>query len=136
MAKFVMTDAFVSINGVDLSDHVETVELDYRAELQDDTAMGDDTRSRLGGLKDWSLAVTFHQDYAASEVDATLFSLVGSTSTIIVRPDNSDGVGSTNPNFTGTAILEAYNPMGGAVGELAKATATFQAAGTLSRATS
>lgn len=134
MATFVMTDAFVSINAVDLSDHVRSVTLSYSAELQDDTVMGDTTRSRTGGLKDWSLEVEFLQDYAASKVDATLFTLVGSTSTIIVRPDNSDGVSATNPNFTGTAILESYNPGTGSLGEMATATASFQAAGALSRA--
>jgi hypothetical protein len=135
MATFVFTDGFVSINAVDLSDHVKSVTLDYSAEPQDDSAMGDTTRSRTGGLKDWSVSVDFHQDYAAAKVDATLFSLVGTTTALIVRPDNSDGVSATNPNFTGTGLLESYNPAGGSLGEMAAATATFQAAGTLTRAT-
>lgn len=135
MASFVATDCFVSINGVDLSDHVKSVSLDYSAEMQDDTAMGDTTRSRTGGLKDWSASVEFHQDYASSKVDATLFTLVGSASTIIIRADNDDGVSETNPNYTGSATLESYNPAGAAVGEMASATASFVAAGTLTRAT-
>lgn len=134
MANLVLTDAFVSFNGTDLSANVKSVTLDYSAEALDVTAMGDTTHIRLGGLKDWSASVEFHQDYAASSVDATLFPLVGSTGTLIIRPDNSDGVGATNPNFTGTALLESYNPVGGGVGELAAASASFQAAGTLSRA--
>jgi hypothetical protein len=135
MAAFVFTDGFVSINGVDLSDHVESVSLDYSAELQDSTTMGDTTRERLGGLKDWSASITFKQDFAAAKVDATLFSLVGVASTIILRADNSDGVSATNPNYTGSAILESYPPLGGGVGEMAKTTAKFMAAGALSRAT-
>lgn len=136
MAQQVFSDAFVSINAVDLSDHVRSVTLNYAAEMLDDTVMGDDTRSRAGGLKDWSVNVEFINDWAAGEVDATLFTLVGSTSTIIVRPDNSDGVSATNPNYTGTAILESYPPLGNGVGELATTNATLQSAGTLSRATS
>lgn len=136
MAAFVYDDAFVSINGVDLSDHVRSVTLDYKAELQDDTAMGDTTRSKLGGLKDWSLQVEFNQDFAASSVDVSLFSLVGSTFTVIVRPDKSTAVGATNPNFTGTGILESYPPISGGVGELATTSVSIQAAGALSRATS
>ena len=40
MATFVFTDASVTINSVDLSDHVRSVTLDLSAEEQDDTAMG------------------------------------------------------------------------------------------------
>lgn len=135
MATQVFSDAFVSINGVDLSDHVRSVTLNYSAELVDETAMGDTTRKRKGGLKDWSLDVEFNQDFAASEVDVTLFTLVGSTFTVIVRADNSDGVSSTNPNYTGTGILESYPPITGGVGDLHTTSITIQSAGTLSRAT-
>ena len=136
MAAFVLTDAFVSINGVDLSDHVRSVTLDYKAELQDDTAMGDTTRSKLGGLKDWSVQIEFNNDFAASNVDATLFPLVGSTFTVILRPIKATVVGTTNPNYTGTGILESYPPLGGGVGDMATTSVSIQAAGTLSRATS
>ena len=40
---------------------------------QDDTVMGDTTRSEAPGLKNWELEGLFNQDYAAGEVDATLF---------------------------------------------------------------
>lgn len=136
MATIVLTDAFVSINGVDLSDHVKSVTLPYAAEMLDDTVMGDDTRSSKGGLKTWSITIEFLNDWAANEVDATLFPLVGSTFTIIVRPVNTGGVSATNPNFTGTGILESYPPLGNQVGELATTSVTVQSAGTLSRATS
>lgn len=136
MATQAFTDAFVSINSVDLSDHVRSVTLNYAAEMLDETAMGATTRTRKGGLKDWSLEVEFNQDFAASEVDVTLFSLVGTTFTVIVRPDNSEGVGTTNPNYTGTGILESYPPLAGAVGDLHTTSITIQSAGALSRATS
>ena len=136
MATTVLTDAFVSINGVDLSDHVKSVTLPYAAEMLDDTVMGDDTRSSKGGLKTWSITIEFLNDWAANEVDATLFPLVGATFTIIVRPVNTGGVSATNPNFTGTGILESYPPLGNPVGELATTSVTVQSAGALSRATS
>lgn len=135
MATQVFTDAYVLINAVDLSDHVRSVTLNYSAELVDETAMGDTTRVRKGGVKDWSMEVEFNQDYAASSVDATLFSLVGSTFTVTVRPDNSDGVSATNPNYTGTGILESYAPLSGSYGDLHTTSITIQSAGALSRAT-
>lgn len=135
MATFVMNDAFISINSVDLSDHVKRVTLNYESETADDTHMSDNTRIMQGGLKNWGLEVEFSQDFASGEVDATLFSLVGTTTTIIVRP-TSDAVSATNPNFTGTALLTDYPPLAGSIGEHAQTTASFVAAGDLSRATS
>jgi hypothetical protein len=135
MAELVFTDAFVEINSVDLSDHVRQVTLNYSAELQDSTAMGDTTRERLGGLKDWSLTVEFNQDFAASEVDATLFSIVGTVFGVEVRATSS-ARSATNPGYNGNGILESYAPFGGGVGDLLVAPVTIQAAGTLSRSTS
>ena len=135
MAKFVLTNAFVSIAGTDLSDHVESVALNYEAEGQDATSMSDLTRIMLGGLKNWSIDVNFRQDFASSSVDDTLFSIVGTQVTVIVRPD-AGSVSTTNPNFTGTALVQSYNPLGNSVGDVAAAPVTLMSAGTLSRATS
>ena len=134
MAVTHLSDAFVRINGVDLSDHVKGVDFTYEAEALDDTVMGDDTRSNLAGLLNWSCSVTFLQDYAASKVDATLFSLVGSTGFALrVRPDNSDGPGATNQNINGQCILTSDPPITGSAGDLHEVTANFASAGTLTQ---
>jgi hypothetical protein len=135
MASLAFTNASVVLNSVDLSDHVKSVTLNYSAAMLDDTAMGDTTKKNKGGLKDWSLNVEFKQDYAAASVDATLFPLVGSTFTVAVKPVNT-ATSATNPQYSGTGILESYPPIAGGVGNLAAASVTIQAAGTLSRATS
>jgi hypothetical protein len=133
VSHFVFTNAYVMLNAVDLSDHVKSVTLDYKGELQDNTAMGATTRTRLGGLKDWSLEIEFFQDFAAAEVDATLFGLVGTPFTIEVKPVNA-AASPTNPRYNGTGILESYPPIGGSVGEMAMTSVSIQAAGVLSRA--
>ena len=132
MATIVLTNAYVSINSSDESDHVRSVTLEYNAELLDDTAMGDTTRSRIGGLKDWSLTVEFYQDFADDDLDEDMFNLVGTTTTVAVRPVNG-AIATTNPEYTGTAILESWPILGNAVGEMAMATATFRSAGALTR---
>jgi hypothetical protein len=134
MATLVYTNAKIEVNGVDLSAHASEVSLNYASEMQDETAMGDDTRIRKGGLKDWSVDVTFHQDFAAAKVDATLFSVVGTTVCVELRPQN---ICSTviNPTYSGIGIIESYNPLGGAVGALLDAPVTIQSASTLARAT-
>ena len=133
MATLVYTNAKLEINGVDLSANASEVSLHYASETLDETAMGDDTRINKGGLKTWSIDVTFHQDFAANKVDATLFSLVGTTVCVEVRPQNICST-SINPEYSGIGLIESYNPVGGAVGSLLDAPVTIQSAGTLSRA--
>jgi hypothetical protein len=135
MANVVLTNAFVSLNSVNLSALVRSVTLNYAAQLQDDTAMGDTAVSRIGGLKDWSLEIEFFQDYDSSKVDATLFTLVGSTFAVEVR-HSAASASATNPKYTGTGILESYQPVGGAVGENLMAPVTIQGVGALTRGTS
>ena len=137
MATFVLYDASLTVAGVDLSDHVRSVTVDAGQNMADDTAMGDAFVSNAAGLATWSVSVEFLQDYASSKVDATLEPLlgIGNTAALVVKP-TSGSVSSTNPSYSGTGILESYNPIGGSVGDQAMASATFQSASALTRATS
>ena len=135
MSELIFSDASVIISTKDISDHVKSATLNYAAEMQDNTAMGDDTKSSFGGLKTWSLEVEIKQDFAASDIDSILFPLVGTAFTVALRP-TSAVVSATNPSYTGTGILESYPPLGGSVGDLATTSITIQCAGTLSRAVS
>jgi hypothetical protein len=134
MASLALTDAFVSIGGVDLSDWVLSVTLPRGVESLDETAMGDTTRKGKGGLKTWNVEVEFKQDFAAGGPDATLDPLVGTTATIIVRP-TSAAVSATNPNYTGTGLITNYQPFGNSVGDLATCSVSIESAGTMTRAT-
>ena len=134
MAEIVLTNAFVEINAVDLSDHVRSITINYAAEIKDKTAMGDTSRSRLAGLKDWSVDIEFNQDYAASEIDVTLFDLVGAAAFAVeFRPD-AGTVAPTNPKYTGNALLESYPPISGNVGDEHTVGITLQGDGDLTRA--
>ena len=117
MAKLVLTNAQVLINAVDLSDHVDTVTVNYSAAEVDSTSMGQAGISRLPGLKDWSLDIIFAQDFALAKVDATLFPLVGTVFAIEVRPVNA-ARSTTNPAYTGNGLLSTYSPLGQKVGAL------------------
>lgn len=138
MATVAYTNAYLSVNGNDLSSHVSELTLNYSSEMLDETAMGDSNRVFKGGLKNWSVDVTFHQDFSAGGPDAILFPLVGVTACIELRPRNSCST-AINPSFSATAILDAYPPMAGAVGDLLDVTGTFQPGGSapnLTRASS
>jgi hypothetical protein len=136
MAGIVLKNAYVKINNIDLSDHVTQVTIKYAAEIHDMTAMGATARSRIAGLKDWSADIEFNQDFAAGEVDATLWPLVGADSFAVeIRPD-AGAVSATNPSYTGNAVLPEYNPIDGQVGALLKTKVTLQGDGNLIRGTS
>jgi len=135
MAEFVLTNAHLSVATVDLSDHVRQLTLNDGADAPESTAMSATYRARLaGGLKDWSVSVEFNQDYAAGEVDVTLAALVGTSVALVIRAD-AGAVATTNPEWTGNAILTSYQPMGGSVGDAHVAPATFEGNGALARAT-
>ncbi len=135
MAVFVLTDAAVTVNSVDLSDYVTSVTLNYEKDSVEVTAMGATGHKFTGGLQNISLDVTFNQDFAASQVAATLDALVGSTTTVVVKP-TSAAVSATNPSYTiSDAFLAATQPVAGAVGDLASMSVTFTG-GSLVKATS
>jgi hypothetical protein len=136
MAAFVLTDASVTVNAVDLSDHVKNVSITYEANAEDDTVMGDTTKSNIAGLIEWGMSIEFAQDHAAAKVDATLFPLIGAAAFTISVKHTSASVSATNPNFTGSCILTSYPPLSSTVGDFATVQADFASAGTLSRATS
>ncbi len=135
MATTVLTDASVTLDGNDISDHVVSVTFTYEAESLDETAMGDDTRIMKGGLKNWSVELEMHSDFATSAEDSIIFPLIGTVVVIIVRA-SSAAVSTSNPNYTGSVLVTSYPPFGNSVGELATTTVSMVSAGTLSRATS
>ena len=135
MAKFVLKDAFVSLNAVDLSALVESITINYGAETPERTSMSEDARTRLPGLIDWSVDITFRQDFGANLVDATLYDLVGAAAFAVEFRPTSASVGSTNPKFTGNALIGSYNPITGTVGDTAGAPVTLTGDGDLTRAT-
>ena len=132
MAVFVLTDAAVTINAVNLSGLVRKATIKTMVDEKDSTAMGATYHARLGGLKDWSLDVEFNQDFAAAQADATLFPLLGVASTCTAK-STSAANSATNPQYSGSAILNDYAPIDGAVGDLATTKASFVGAGPLTR---
>jgi len=136
MAAHVFSNGFFSINGVDLSDHVKSVTLNINVDAPEITAMGDGTRERLAGLKDWDISIQFNQNFDASKVDATFWAIIdgGAAVAAIMRPD-AGVVGTTNPQYSGNVIVTSYSPMDGAVGDAHATGPSMQAAGALTRAT-
>jgi len=124
MALYVNTDAHVTVNSVDLSDHVKSAQITINGEIQDVSAMSTTWRQRLPGVNDWKLEVEFFDDIAASKTFQTLDGIVNTSVTVIYGPVATGMPDTTAPQWTGTAILESFAP-GGSWGETAMLTATF-----------
>lgn len=136
MAKFALTDASVVINSVDLSDHISSCSLSVNQRELNTEAMGDTWESVIAGLKSWSLNIDFQQDFAASEVDATIWPIIGTVVAVVVKP-TSGSVSSTNPSFSGNVLIGGdYSPVGGSHGDLATTSVGWKGSGALTRATS
>lgn len=130
----VVTQANVTVGGVDLSSHISKVTLSTtRAEL-DTTTFGNRGKRRVAGLEDSSIALDFYQDFSAAQVEATLYPLVGSTATIVVKP-NGTTTGTANPSYTMSALITEWMPLDAQVGELAAASITWPVDGTITKAT-
>ena len=134
MAKFVATDYNVTINGTPFSASLAAVTLDISSEEQETTAFGDGYRTRIGGLKDGSITLDFHQDFGAGSVDATLFPLLGTQATVVIKP-TSGTVTATNPSYSALALVTQYQPFASNVGELATLSVTWPTSGSVSRST-
>jgi len=136
VGKMILKDAHLSINGKDLSDHLEQIELNYSAVIHEKGAMGEKSVTRIAGLTDFKLTATLLQDYDAASVDATLFPLIGAASfPVIVRPKKAVK-GADNPEFTGNAVLSSYPPISGTHGQVAKTSISLEGDGDLLRAVS
>jgi hypothetical protein len=135
MAKLVLTDASVTINSVDLSDHVQSVTLNYNADQVETTSMGDTAHKFVGGLDNITCDVTMFQDLSASEVEATVFDLVSTTTTVVIKA-TSGAVAADNPSYTlSDTYVASHTPVAGTVGDAAMTTINF-VGGTLAKATS
>jgi hypothetical protein len=134
MAVLVLTNVSVVVNSVTLSDHATSVTLTHEDDSVEVTAFGDTGHKFTGGLQNNSIEIAFNQDFAAANVEATIYPLVGTTTTVEIIPVNTT-VSTSNPKYTVTnAFLASHTPVAGGVGELATTTLTFTG-GSLAKAT-
>lgn len=128
MAKVILKDAVITINGTDLSDHFSEISLTDEADEVELTGFTTTGYREFGvGLKDATITGTVFQDFAASSLDSILYPMYqnGTTGTVKVR----DSVSSTVV-YTMISKLYSYSPLAGAVGEASTTEVTFRNAGT------
>ena len=120
-----LSNPSITINAVDLSDQCTSAVINYVSEQLENTTFSNTSRSFTSGLYSNSVTVTLYQSYAATETEASIYSLVGTTTTLVLKPSSS-AVGASNPSYTLTgAFLSAHTPINASLGELSTIDLTF-----------
>ena len=135
MAKLVLTNPAITIAGTDLSGYITSVTLDTKYDIVETTAFGDTAKKRVAGLADNSIALEFQQDFGSSAVEATIYPLLGTAASIVIKPVATT-VSTTNPSYTVSAVVSEWQPLKGGIGQLATASVTWPVSGGITKATS
>lgn len=127
MAPRVLTDCKLWLDGFDLSGDMNALGLDYASETQDDTVFGDDTRSRLGGLKTFGFNHQGLWNGGDDEVDDVLFGDIGLVDVLMSAAPEIGAAGETA--YFGRIGLAEYSPAG-VIGEIFRFTVSGEASDT------
>ena len=135
-----LSNPALTINSVNLTDQATEATLTFAYDQLETTSFGDTARKFGGGtitsLQNNTFEVTLFQSYEASETEATIYGLVGITTTITVSP-TAAGLATptaTAPKYTLTGCyLASHTPISASLGELSTITLTF-AGGALTKA--
>lgn len=127
MAKEVLRDATIVINGVNLTDHCSSITLEDSAAEVDFTAFGSGYQEFGQGLRDSTITADFYNDHAASSVADTLQPLYesGGTFTVVVKPSLAGTV-----KYTQISRLFTNPLLSGGVGEANSVSVTLRNGGT------
>lgn len=136
MPKMVLLAQYVSINSNLLHDHTRKCELTTEVEEKDITTYASlGWKEVIGGLKSGELGCEFLQDFAATQLDSIMWPLLGLVVPFEVRADQG-AVSASNPKWTGSILINGWNPITGSVGDEATVSMGFPTSGAVTRATS
>jgi hypothetical protein len=120
-----LSSPVVTINNVALTDQATAATFTHRFDQLEATAFGDTDRKFVKGLGNHEVTISLYMSYAANETYATLAALVGTATTVKVKP-TSAVASATNPEFVLTGCFLAEAPVANAtMGELSTLDITF-----------
>ena len=135
MAVFLSNGVVVTVNAVDLSNHVTAVTLNRNFDELEVTAMGDSGHKFVKGLEASSVTISFLNDTATANVLQTLQAQWGNNATVTLK-QTSASTSATNPLYTMTCLINGTTDINGAVGDLGTQDVTWNVSGTVAITTS
>lgn len=130
MAVFLNNGVVLTVNAVDLSDHVTAVTINRSFDELEVTAMGDSGHKFVKGLEASSITIDFLNDTATGEVLQTLQAAWGTTVTVTAKQD-SGATSATNPLYTMSCLINNTTDINGSVADLSMQSLTFNVNGTI-----
>ena len=134
MAKLVLTNAYISIAGVDLSDHIASISLATQYDLVDTTQMGDTSKKLIAGLANNTVSFEFHQDFQVGSVESVIYPLLGTSTPCVIKPIDA-ARSASNPQYNFSVLISEWTPLNAAAGELTTASVTWPIYGDVTKTT-
>ena len=134
MAVFLNNGVSLTVNSVDLSDHVTAVTINRTFDELEVTAMGDSGHKFVKGLEASSITIDFLNDTATGEVLQTLQAAWGTSVPVVIK-QTSAAVSATNPSYTMTCLVNNTTDINGSVADLSTQSVTWNVNGTIAVAT-
>ena len=135
MAVFLNNGVVLTVNAVDLSDHVTAVTINRAFDELEVTAVGDSGHKFVKGLEASSITIDFLNDTASAETLQTLQAVWGTNTTVTVK-QTSAAVSATNPLYTMTCLINNTTDINGSVADISMQSLTFNVSGTIAVTTS
>lgn len=124
MAIYLSNGVVVTLNSVDLSDHVTAVTINRSFDELEITSMGDSAHKFVKGLEASTITIDFLNDTATSKVNQTLQGAWGTTVALTLK-QTSASISATNPEFQTTVLVNNTQDVNGAVGDISNQSITF-----------
>jgi len=127
MAIFLSNGVVVTLNSVDLSDHVTSATINRTFDELEVTAMGDSAHKFAKGLEASTITLDFLNDTLASgagSVRATLQAAWGQTVALVLK-QTSAAISGTNPEYQTTVLVNNTTDINGAVADMSTQSITF-----------
>lgn len=130
MAVFLNNGVVLTVNSVDLSDHVTSITINRTFDELEVTAMGDTGHKFVKGLEASSVTIDFLNDTATGEVLQTLAAAWG-TSVTVTAKQSSGATAADNPLYTMTCLVNNLTPINGSVADLSTQSVTWTVNGAI-----
>jgi hypothetical protein len=136
MAIYLDNNVGLKIATVDLSAYITSVTLTQTFDEVETTVMGAQSHQFSKGLESSTLSVDFLNDWDAAKVCATLQAAYGTSVTAVLIPVKGTAVGTTNPLYTVSILINNLTPVGsGGPADYASSSLTFTCTSTVVQTT-
>jgi len=128
VSKLILTNAYVAVEGIDVSGYTSAVAIEITSEEIDTTQLGSPYRTSMDGERTISVALdVFSGNDTLRGTMQTAYS-AGTDVDVEFRPRNASQ-SSTNPSVVVACQVLGFAPFGGAVGEAARPMVKLAATG-------